>query len=560
MAEALPLPTIGKPGLLASLANNFKNHLVEGTKGAIADLTGASTSGRSRSLIKDTLAVFNVKDTTSRGMSRGGTSRQFTRVDAPSLVSVQQQIIELAGIVKQVADNTKQLFDELSAEMRQLKDDRAEAIIEAPYKRKAKAYCLALTFALWLLDNIIGKLISGWGGGGGGGLIDSVLGTLGSVLEGAGIASLFKRSAGKFKLRKGVTSVETPTGARYRDPKTGRFIKAEEAIKPGLLKSIGSTIKGAGAAVYERVAAPLIAPIASSRFAAKIGSMFVKAEKTELGKTATSAIVKRLAIPIVGRAVGKTVIKSIPIVGGVVGIGFAIKRLAEGDVVGAGLDAASGLAGPMTAIPALIASVSRDIYKSVYNIQPEDDPLFAKRMPEVTASVKQVVEDQLRQVVKPLSPGTSKSRIVPPLLPKPPQLRTPDKQPTIPRAVAPVAKPAPTATRGTPARPASPAAPAPRQPHAAASHGAQTSSSSHGNIPPAIPKPNVAPVGMAIAATSVNNDFLTLPGVKMPSIPNAPPPGPGVKPSQPTASMSEVPDPTYDFHAMLPQMFFGTGR
>jgi len=119
----------------------------------------------------------------------------------------------------------------------------------------------------------------------------------------------------------------------------------------------------------------------------------------KLGGNTTKAI-EKLATPIIAKGLGKTVIKSIPIVGAVAGLGFAVGRLLQGDVVGAGLDAVSGLGGPLTAIPALIASTARDIYSSVYGVQPEEDPNASERMSEVTSVVKGIVSKFLSQSIE----------------------------------------------------------------------------------------------------------------------------------------------------------------
>lgn len=112
------------------------------------------------------------------------------------------------------------------------------------------------------------------------------------------------------------------------------------------------------------------------------------AAKAARGAGATKDVVRRLARPILTKAIGKTALKSIPLIGAAAGIGFAIGKLLDGDFAGAGLEATSGLAGPATAIPAFVLSVSRDIYSGVYGVPPEQDPLFSERMPEIEEAVK----------------------------------------------------------------------------------------------------------------------------------------------------------------------------
>lgn len=163
-------------------------------------------------------------------------------------------------------------------------------------------------------------------------------------------------------------------------------------------RAAGSTANKELKAV-ERIAAndnQLASMSRRGRVADVIGKGLRKGEQlaTKLGGSTTKAI-EKLALPIIEKGLGKTVLKSIPIVGAVAGVGFAVDRLLHGDVVGAGLDAVSGLGGPLTAIPALIASTARDIYSAVYGVQPEEDPNASERMSEVTSVVKGVVTKTL---------------------------------------------------------------------------------------------------------------------------------------------------------------------
>lgn len=113
-------------------------------------------------------------------------------------------------------------------------------------------------------------------------------------------------------------------------------------------------------------------------------------------KAIGKAAIKKLAMPTIVKALGKTALKSIPIVGAVAGLGFAAQKLLEGDPVGAGLEAASGLGGPMTAIPAMVASIARDVYTGAYGVPPEQDPEMGTRFEEVKSAVGEAVTDQLK--------------------------------------------------------------------------------------------------------------------------------------------------------------------
>lgn len=192
---------------------------------------------------------------------------------------------------------------------------------------------------------------------------------------------------------------------RYRNAK-GQFAKQTDAIagkKPGILSRAGGAIKSGasglvqgGKKVVGAAAGGIGSMFGSSKLAGAIGAQTGRAAaKGGAAKVGVGAI-KKLAKPIIAKALGSSVIKSIPIVGAVAGLGFAAKRLLEGDIVGAGLDAASGLGGPLTAIPALVASTARDVYTNVFGIPPEQDPMAAQRMGMVTSGVKAVVEETLK--------------------------------------------------------------------------------------------------------------------------------------------------------------------
>lgn len=176
----------------------------------------------------------------------------------------------------------------------------------------------------------------------------------------------------------------------------GRIPTALSKFKSNTVEKAGRVVKGssvakgakalAGSAPAQKIAGTLATGIKASR-----GKM--------LGKVGLD-VIQKIAGPIIAKGIGKTVLKSIPIVGAVAGAGFALSRLIQGDVVGAGLELASGLAGPLTAIPAFIASVARDTYSGAYGVQPEQDPYVAERMGQITDSVKSLVMSALKPSIK----------------------------------------------------------------------------------------------------------------------------------------------------------------
>lgn len=125
-------------------------------------------------------------------------------------------------------------------------------------------------------------------------------------------------------------------------------------------------------------------------------------------RTASREAIRTLAKPIISKALSKTLIKSIPIAGILGGLAFGVSRLLDGDIVGAGLEVASSVGGPLTAIPALIVSLSRDIYNSVYGEQPESDPKSIERLKFITDEVTSVVRETVRGATASVSTPSSR--------------------------------------------------------------------------------------------------------------------------------------------------------
>lgn len=181
----------------------------------------------------------------------------------------------------------------------------------------------------------------------------------------------------------------------------------------------------------------------------------------EVGKKASKAAIKASARKILLKSLGKLVGKSIPIVGAAVGIGFAIGRLIEGDYVGAGLEAGSGLAGPITSVPFAISSAVRDVYFETYGVQYENDPLRDERLKEVQDAVGEEARDILKRNIETTKPATTPTPVAAPApsagpaAAPPPTLAAPSA-PTVSVPSAP-----PTTTVGKPSAPTPTPAPTP---------------------------------------------------------------------------------------------------
>lgn len=300
------------------------------------------------------------------------------KVTNPTLASLIDQVDQLVAIAGRISDNLKaqqEYFVNQNAQaVRVNKESQLEKAPDAlaeptastgtdigPVSSALDGFAEALTALTEAIQN------SAAGGG------------LGSDL-----GDMSRR--GKRGSRGGSNVRREPTktgGTRYRDASTGRFISKAEAGAADLAKKPGLLRRGLGAVTGSR---------ASKALGGAIKGAGQAAGKSTVG-TAIKSTVKKLAGPLIAKGLGKTALKSIPLVGAVAGGLFAIGRLLKGDVVGAGLEAASGLAGPVTAIPLFLASVARDIYQGVYGVQPEADPEFASRFPEVQSAVKEVAAE-----------------------------------------------------------------------------------------------------------------------------------------------------------------------
>ena len=151
-----------------------------------------------------------------------------------------------------------------------------------------------------------------------------------------------------------IKSATSPTGFRNA---AGQFAKAPKAgggMLSGLFKGgmKGPSVAGMGS-MFGMGAVASGGTKAAGGAGKKVASNIAKAG----GKTAA-------------KGVGKSMLKKIPIVGTLAGIGFGISRAMQGDFTGAAMEVASGLAanipGAGTAVSAAIdvGLVGRDIYKN----------------------------------------------------------------------------------------------------------------------------------------------------------------------------------------------------
>jgi hypothetical protein len=233
-----------------------------------------------------------------------------------------------------------------------------------------------------------------------------------SLLDNLGLGGAKEARANQRKrprVKEGVTSRDTKTGTLfYEQNERGgiKKVKAEDALTNFKTVEKTDSFKLDRAAEVRQAEAvlgkkeTLTGSKSTNKIASSIGRGVNKAKEAAgaalsgTGKVSKAAI-EKVAGPLVRSAMGKTAIKSIPLVGAAAGGLFAIGKLLQGDVVGAGLEAASGLGGPLTAIPSMVASLARDTYMGVFGVAPESDPMFGMKMGLVTGVLTTLVTSAL---------------------------------------------------------------------------------------------------------------------------------------------------------------------
>ena len=383
------------------------------------------------------------------------TPKRVSKKANPTFATITSQLEDLIKTANKIGVYTKEQQESLLKQINQSKRIAKEQQLENKAPVVPELPAASDGSDLGPLDTSVNALIQ---------KIDELSETVDGLLQGGGTGGMgglpMDMSGGRRTRRPRppavVRSSTSPTGYRYAAG-TGRG--GQYARAPSWLARATSAVSGGARNAATRVAAPVAASAASSRVAGLMTSGFRAARKSG---GSIKAAVRRVAGPIIGKALGRTALKSIPLAGAGIGAAFAAGRLLQGDVVGAGVELASGVAGPLTAVPALAASVTRDSYASVYGVQPEQDPNFKERYGELKGAIDEMIKEQLAGAVKPMSTPTDREMG---------DTETPQRSPQ----AAPVTQPPPVPTATAPAG----ASGAPSAAPAAAA------SSSTGNVAPA---------------------------------------------------------------------------
>ena len=108
---------------------------------------------------------------------------------------------------------------------------------------------------------------------------------------------------------------------------------------------------------------------------------------------AAVADLERLIIKKLPVFLAKAGVKSIPLVGILFGVAFAIPRLIKGDAPGAGLEVASSVGGLATVIPTVAYQMSRDLYNEVYEYEDGKPAVFEYDMARDPEATKQRLKE-----------------------------------------------------------------------------------------------------------------------------------------------------------------------
>lgn len=317
-----------------------------------------------------------------RSLDKKAKKEETAKDIKPSLSAINAQLKEIAVIALRIGVITQKQQEAILKQIKETTQAEKEAQYEARNAVPAGGVSSLESTLPGLLAAIAGLTTAvdeatSEKQGMGGAFLDGFFGAAGLLA----VRRMAQARARKPKLRRGFGW----------DEKSGRYYKKGKGSARGFVRE-EDALKNARKADLRTQAAQ--ARRGAARSGQVANTMAQSVRRTGAGAVlATKESIARIARPIVKNAVTRTAIKSIPIVGAIAGLGFAASRLLDGDVVGAGLDAASGLAGPLTAIPALVASIVRDVYTEAFKTFPETDPLSRERLALITDIVSKQVKD-----------------------------------------------------------------------------------------------------------------------------------------------------------------------
>ena len=241
----------------------------------------------------------------------------------------------------------------------------------------------------------------------------------------------------------------------------GSFLRGAVNLAKGAVnvaKKLGGKVLGRTTASVAGDVAGTVAKTATKEVgeeaAEAAGKKLAKAAAEAAAKqTAKKGLIKGIIGKMVPKTIGKMFGKSIPGIGLLIGGAFAVGKLMKGDWLGAGLEVAGGAGGPLTAIPATIAGLGRDVHQEAYGKYPGFDAESLANMGEIKDQVTGAVQEEVDKLTgKPKDQPAGGGAAAPPASPAPPP--APPASPAPPPAPPASPAPAPAAPAAPPAAPA----------------------------------------------------------------------------------------------------------
>lgn len=205
----------------------------------------------------------------------------------------------------------------------------------------------------------------------------------------------------------------------------GAAVNAGEAIGDAVVSAV-SGAKETGEKAFEATkkaagAATSAIGATANKIADFLGFGVKQTKESNVAASQSEGPLKRkinqVAKPLVEKSLQKSGLSSIPIVSGGGGLMGSLGRLLRGDADGAGVDQAAGLDNAVAALPVLVDSISRDVYKGVYGIHPEQDPLSGERLPEIKTAVEEIAKQELQGSVESEEQAVAEQVSAPPATP-----------------------------------------------------------------------------------------------------------------------------------------------
>ena len=155
------------------------------------------------------------------------------------------------------------------------------------------------------------------------------------------------------------------------------------------------------------VTSPPAAPASPSPMKPATSAATAVAANDNAIKTASQS---KSVVKSVGKVMGKFGVKAIPIVGGLAGLGFALKNLADGDYVGASAEGAGIFLPTLAGAPLDLGIAAREVYNDAYqrpdNKFPleedliQDRQMVGDRMEEIYREIKKQLPANLNSIKK----------------------------------------------------------------------------------------------------------------------------------------------------------------